>query len=125
MLLRDVTREDIEVALEAVNELYDGNIKFKRFDYAGRTRKGGDKYNVTLTVKDSSKAGSRRSREGRRIAAACWHVHGEFMDALPEGAEIVTSTANGRMVKSPGDYWEDYNIGSIMYPMYASDACEC
>jgi len=125
MLVRNASIYDIGKALRLTNEEFDRNITFRRLDFAGRTRQGGEKYTVTLTVNDSKESGARRSNTGRRISAACWHAYGTFMDNLPSGSEIVTSTSIGRTVKSPGDRWVDWNIGSRMYPMYYSDACEC
>ena len=125
MLIRNATYDDIIEALNQVNAEFDGNIKTKRFDHAGKTRQGGDKYNVTLSVNDSRAKGGRRGRSGRRIAAACWHAYGTFRDYLPEGTEVISNTAKGRDVEHPGDPWQDWNIGSAYYPFYYSDACDC
>jgi hypothetical protein len=125
MLIRNATGFDIGKALEDTNIEFDSNIRFKRFDYAGKTRQGGDKWNVTLTVHDSRAKGGRRSRSGRRIAAACWHAYGTFRDNLPDGTEVISNTAKGRDVEHPGDPWQDWNIGSDYYPFYYSDACDC
>ena len=119
MLVRNATRDDIIEALNKVNAEFDGNIKTKRFDHAGKTRQGDDKWNVTLTVENSKDAGGRVSGHGRRIAAACWHVHGTFMDSLPDGTVIVSL---GRKV-SPGDYWCDWRIGPGSF--YMSESCDC
>lgn len=125
MLIRNATEEQIRDALDQTNEDFDSNIRFKRLDAAGNTRAGDPKHTVTLTVNDSRAAGGRRSNKGRRIAAACWHAHGTFMDALPEDCEIVVAIRTGREVKRPGDPWQDFNIGSDYYPMYYSEACDC
>jgi hypothetical protein len=119
MLIRNATGFDIGKALEDTNLEFDSNIKFKRFDYAGQTREGYEKHNVTLTVKDSKASGSRVSRNGRRISAACWHVHGTFMDALPNDAVIISL---GRKI-SPDDYWHDWRIGPGNF--YMSESCDC
>ena len=125
MLIRNATEKDIRDALAETNEDFDNNIRFKRLDAAGKTRAGDPKHTVTLTVHSSKESGSRRSRSGRRIAAACWHAHGTFMDALPENCEIVTTIGRGRETKRPGDPWQDANVGSDFYPLYFSEACDC
>lgn len=135
MLIKNVYRQDVIDALAAVNAEFDNNIVFSRFDFAGRTRKGGSKYQVTLSVKSSKGKGARRSHSGRRIAAACWHVYGTFMDALPESATISAPAVVGyssmgrekiaRRDRRPGDEWQDWNIGSLFQPMYYSEACDC
>ena len=124
MLVRDATYEDICRALDKTNVDFDSNIKFKRCDYAGQTRQDRAKFTVTLTVFDSSGPGGRRGREGRKISAACWHVHGRFMDHLPDHAEIVSSMPTRHVVK-PGDPWQDWDVGSYFAPMQMSLACEC
>lgn len=121
MLIRNVTEDKINDALDTVNEQFDGNIRFKKFDAAGNTRSGDPKFIVTLTVNNSRSPGGRRSHSGRRVAAACWHVHGTFFDALPEECEIV---AMGLKIR-PGDPWQDRNIGSNWSPLYYSEACDC
>ena len=125
MLIRNATENDIRKALAIANEEFEDNLKFKRLDAAGRTRSGDPKFTVTLTVKNSRELGGRRAYSGRRIAAACWHSHGVFMDALPEECEIVTTIGRNRETKRPGAPWQDANIGSMMYPLYFSEACEC
>ena len=121
----NVTIEQMEQALAAINKShFDGNVTFKRFpEPIGR------KLRFTLTVRDSSKPGGRRSDSGRRICAACWHVHGEFFDALfaIEPEAVIASSGRDGLITSTADYgnWQDRNIGSMVRPFYYSDACEC
>jgi hypothetical protein len=125
MLVRNVDQGDLDNALASVNEVFSGNVRFRRCDREGNSRGGGSTYRVTLTVNDSSAPGSRRSvgyNAGRRIAAACWHVYGMYFDSLPDQAVIVVS---GQSPSKPGDPWVDRNIGSMMYPVRYSEACLC
>lgn len=71
------TKEQLIEALESVNQKFDNNIKFKTLKQISKKT-----VSFTLTVNDSKKPGSRISRSGRRIAAACWHVHGYFFEYL-------------------------------------------
>ena len=150
MEIRNVNREDLDNALAIVNQRYNGNIRFKNIGLLHKHTKIGSKqvWNVTLTVNsthikivDSVKPrrvhietlqGVKVSRgpfhNGRRIAAACWHVHGHFFDALPADCIIIsgTRTYDGKPNTSrPGDAWNDFPIGSAYYPCDASQACEC
>lgn len=127
MLISGFIQEgDVKIALKLANLTFGNNLEFKRLDSAGTTRHGENKLNVTLTVKDSRKPGARRSTSGRRIAAACWHAHGTFMDFLPKGTRIVTSYGqNGTQETYPGRSWNDFSIGSLYQPMYMSEACDC
>ena len=108
----------VKSALEQANKFFDGNICFKRFDYIGGS---GLRMNVTLTVHDSRKPGSRRGFQGQRVSAACWHAYGRFIDALPKGTEI---RSLGK-TSFAGDRWHDWNCGSIVEPRYMSEMCDC
>ncbi len=113
------SEQQLQQALQVVNKQFDGNIKFKRFDRSGKW------INFTLTVKDSKAKGGRRSHIGRRIAAACWHVHGYYFDHLLDiNPETVIKTAIGKIDQTGGN-WQDKQTGSLALPMYYSEACDC
>jgi hypothetical protein len=129
----------IRAALLAIYDDYNGNVKLKRCDPAGGNRAGGENWNVTLTVHTSKARGAtvREDHWGKyklgykRVAAACWHAYGDFMNALPNGTTVISSPMLmgiqpiGPLVVGHDNLWRDYNVGSMMYPMYASDACNC
>jgi hypothetical protein len=122
ILPKGKAKDAVYDAISKANEHLHGNLTIKRFDVGNVHRDGRLPIDVTLTVHDSKEIGSRRApRDGKRIAAACWHAHGLFFDALPEGTEIRTMAG----VSHAGDSWADYNIGSQAYPCMASDACNC
>jgi hypothetical protein len=126
MLVRNVTREQLDQALAKTNEEFGGNIAFDTF-HPTNTKQ--THWRVTLCTFDSKAKGSRvhirydfgGKQNTRRSRHACWHVHGTFMDALPPDTTITTA---GR-TKHPGDQWEDWNIGSMMFPVYFSESCGC
>lgn len=119
------TYEQLQSALSKVNENYDGNIEFKD----GTPERQGKAWRVRLGVKDSKGPGAHLSirywfsgqQHLRRSNSACWHVHGEFFDALPEGTSIRT---RGETTHAGGG-WNDFNVGSMMFPVYASESCLC
>jgi hypothetical protein len=129
--IRKATRSEIEAALQETNKLFEDNIIFKKFVAKGKN------FTVTLTVKNSRKAGSRlgftwsADQKARHISAACWHVYGTFFDnviAQNKEAEIITTIGRGGSVKisaRTGNNWQDANIGTMSRPMYYSEACEC
>lgn len=126
MIISNVSQQDIEQALETVNKQYNNNIMFNNFTRRSNT---GKSWIVTIRAKDSKAPGARTSWNGRRTVAACWHAYGIFMDALPKHARIfkhlgmnIDRTHNWT---SPGDPWQDFNVGSIAYPRFISDLCEC
>ena len=126
----NITPGQLDKALTEVNKLYDGNIVFKRGpEYIGRTS------HFTLTVKNSNGLGARRSAgygtAGRKIAAACWHVHGYFFEAvfnqnsISPNARIRTAVS---CITGPGENegnWQDKRIGPPIAPVMYSEACEC
>jgi hypothetical protein len=114
--------ETLQKALDVVNAKYDGNIEFERFEPNCRS------VNFTLRVKSSRKPGARRSQSGRRMAKACWHVHGDLFDAvlvIDPKARIVSRGGPGAVITDQGGNWQDCNIGSMMQPMMFSQACDC
>lgn len=144
MLIKNVTRQELEQALGRVNRVYDGNVTWNNCKYIGKTRQGGEKWRVTLWIKDHTKAGHRLGPCGlmgydprRRLHSACWHVHGDFFDALLDiapRAYIITSQSHiyrsDKYDACVWEYtvmgnWQDFNIGSRAYPVYASEACDC
>ena len=107
-------------ALNCVNQKFENNIKFKAIE-----QKTKNTIQFTLTVIDSKKPGSRRSAEGRRIAAACWHVHGYFFEYLFLKYDNIKISAGPLTMKNNNDNWQDRNIGSNFSPLMFSQACEC
>tara|TARA_Y100000310_G_C20430071_1_gene691039 strand:- start:386 stop:760 length:375 start_codon:yes stop_codon:yes gene_type:complete len=123
MIITGATREELETALVGVNAQYGDNVTWNNLEALSATR-----HRVTLRVHSSSGPGHRLGQNvhpatgnRRRMTAACWHVHGTFFDSLPVGTVI---RAGGKAI-SPGDPWEDRNIGSMMYPLLYSEACDC
>jgi hypothetical protein len=122
MIIKGVTRAEIIVALQVANESFDGNLMFNRYpEYLGRTRDGKPRFRLTLKVANSRGMGAKLGPTGRHTVNACWHAHGKFFNALPEGTII---EAAGKTF-TVGDDWQDWNIGSMLHPMFFSEACEC
>lgn len=123
MLAYNVTAEDLDKALATINaEKYGGNICFKR-----GPEPRGNALSFTITVNDSSGAGAKYNQvSGRRVAAACWHAHGDLFDEIirrvPE-ARIKTAIST---VTAEGGNWVDVPATGPYYgPIYASEMCHC
>ena len=116
-----VTREQLDKALAITNAKYNENITWNRVP-----EQKGKAYHFTLRVKSSKGPGHRLGQGLQyRLTAACWHTHGDFFEALlsvEPGARIVTAKS---IITNEGGNWQDCNIGSMMFPMYYSEACEC
>lgn len=115
--------ETLQRALQVLNRHYGNNVQFDRFDVHPRC------VDFTLRVRSSRGPGARRSFTGRRMAKACWHVHGKFFEyvlALDHQARIVSRWSGGptTITRQSGN-WQDANIGSQMQPLMFSQACDC
>jgi hypothetical protein len=119
MIVKNSNMEDMQKALDIINKDYDNNIKWKRFD------KVGNNIRFTLRCVSSRGKGAKIGYNGRHTISACWHVHGDFFDALLSiNDKAIIKTAKKTIDKNGGN-WEDWNIGSIMFPLYYSEACNC
>ncbi len=144
MIIKNVNADEIKSALVAVNDDYDNNVIFNRFDCLN---KKGTRFAVTLKTLDSRGKGSRRGfpifkgfdkppdwEKRRHLPSACWHVYGTFFDVLlfiNEDAVIVTSGSLANPLPSneitkDGGNWQDWVIGTYNnYPYMMSEACDC
>lgn len=126
MIVANVTLAELESARARVSKQYGDNIIWNRAPEA--LNKRGDRWRLTIRCRSSKGLGHGVSRSAlpfggrpRRLPTACWHVHGNFFDALPACATIL---ARGHAMR-PQDSWKDYNVGSIVNPIFASESCDC
>jgi hypothetical protein len=113
--------ENVQQAVEVINERYDGNIRFDltRVEHY----RGVDTVIGVLRVNDSKGKGVQRAASGRLTTMACLHAHGYLFDALPEGTPISTA----RATLKAGDDWSDIDPkkGSRINPVWMSELCDC
>ena len=128
MLVRTNNPQLIHDALTVVNGMFEGNITHRKLEYVKTQKDGRQVWAVLLGVRDSRKPGSRRAfRTGRRIAVACWHVWGHYLDALGHNCEVSIAGPNDkRWTVAAAHGWHDTMIGSPYYGYsYASELCNC
>jgi len=124
MKIYNITIEQLNKALETINKKYDNNIIWNQSPEAINNK--GTAYRFTIRVKDSKKSGARRGQTGRRMINACWHVHGDLFDTIFEIApQAKIRSGNELIITIDNGNWQDRNIGSMMRPLYHSEACEC
>lgn len=126
MIAKNTTPADLAQAMRDVNAEYNHNLRFKRGpEVYGRG------FRFTLTVKNSASIGARRSHQGRRIAAACWHAHRDYFRALYKLSPSAVISSALATYDGADDFEETFpgtgyrNIGSQAEPMSMHDACEC
>lgn len=125
MIVKNASNCNMLETLERINKKYEGNVIWNRYEVKG------SQIHFTLRVKDSKRPGHRlgysRTSKGnrRRLTSACWHVHGDFFDALIEvNPEVVIRTMHGTIDKDGGN-WQDKQVGSMMDPVMYSQLCDC
>ena len=119
MIAKNCTMNDLHDALHYVNKMYGQNISFHTLETKGKG------IHFRLTVDSSSGPGAKVGHNGRKIRAACWHVHGNFFEALfcpsvAPNAEV-KSGPSGLITRHAGN-WHDWPLGM---GLQASDACNC
>ena len=122
MYYRNCSVDDLEKALFIVNRKYENNIEFKRLESSKKL--------FTLKCKDSKKKGHRLhinmfNGKTKKGISACWHVHGDFFDALFRIKPNAYVISYSKKITKKNGNWEDRNIGSMFYPVYYSESCEC
>jgi len=116
----NATKNELEEALIAVNEMFEDNVIFKEIKQISKNR-----IQFTLRTKKSREKGSRITHSGRHHPSACFHAHGFFFDALFTINENIFIKSGRKKITKDSGNWEDRNIGSIMIPYMHSDACNC
>lgn len=138
MEIKGVTRDQLATAIEHADPgspSQPSNLHFRRHDALNRA---GTRWAITLTIWDSRGHYSRRSAipsysggKSRRISAACWHAHRDFLAALfavAPDAVIRSSLAVyrgqvGFEATFPFTYY--HNAGSMIDPQAYGSLCDC
>ncbi len=120
MKIRNMSKEEIEQALEETNKKFNDNIIFKKL-IEGKT------FTVTLKVKDSRQKGSRIGSKGQRMCAACWHAHNAFIKNIfkikPDAIVISLKHKIDKKTYDADDF--DINMGNTSDPTRLSKMCNC
>ena len=127
MKARKCTITDLENALIQVNKKYEGNVCFKNIEQKKCY------VQFTLKVKNYKGPGHRLHTSynfdglysQKRSSNACWHVHGDFFDCLFSIAPDTIVSSQGRNITKDEGNWQDWDIGSMMFPVQYSESCEC
>lgn len=122
MIVAGVSREQLEKAIRMASCHYKGNLKLKDIRPLNTCH---DRWRFTITVKSSKGPGASWDPiHDRRIAAACWHAHREvFQQVFRLAPKACITTCHGKLYH--GTPFEDWNAGSILCPVMASERCHC
>lgn len=121
--VQDITRTVSEAR-------YGGNVTLERHAHTVRRTRNGETVAFRTIVRDSRRAGARRSAEGRRMPVACWHATRDVLAALFDAdPDAVVTTALARYDGRDGFHrtfpGTDRNVGSMIHPALMSELCEC
>lgn len=125
MQFRNVTRADIDIAIDDANRAGGYALHFEETSARGKVITG------RIVPDTSFSAGARRSAAGRRLKAACWHAHRDVLQSLftaKPDARVTTSMADYRGLESfrrQFPHTAYHNIGSTFNPVEYRDACDC
>jgi hypothetical protein len=124
-MITNASITQLDAAMALTNQKFNDNIKFKTIQCKGK------RVSFTLTVVSSRGPGHRISHTGRTVAAACWHVHLDFMRnlfAVNPNCFIKSWMARYNSLEELNrdcGISKHKNIGSVFQPMNYGDACEC
>ena len=125
MIVSGIDLAELDHAVQYASSKFSNNLTYLS---GTPDRKGIDKYRVRLRVKDYNGPGWRLSmcQYGiRNIPNACWHVIGEFLNALPPSAKVhfdARSSGGPSKTWRPGDPWDDWMYG---LSTKMSEMCNC
>jgi len=122
MTISNVSISAVHKALQHVNSIYSNNIEFKSYKELSEKR-----VSCTLKAASSHVYGARVSSSGRRLTAASWQVHRDFMTVIFNdcpNANIYTAFAKYKGIQDFEDKFPDTyytNCGSYFSPCYIGD----
>jgi len=122
MIIRNTNQKELEQALKMLNQMFSNNI---RFNYFRSINKKQTAFGFTLRANNSKETGARKSANGRRLTACCWHVHGFFFDLLFNLNKNIKIYSQGNLITNDNNWEFDKNIGNIFNPVYLSETCSC
>lgn len=136
MIVTGATKQELRKALKEINKKFEDNIQFVGdngyYENDGLEQLGPTRISFRLETKCyKHNGGYRRTFQGHRHRSACWHVHGEFFDALLDlNSKAVVRTSGAKIYEDQHGYgrignWQDWNIGSELHPLFFSQACDC
>jgi hypothetical protein len=126
MIVTGVQAHEIEQIVELVSkDQYNGSIELKSLNTLSRNRAS-----FTIRARDSRAHGARRSWQGRRTIAACWHAHWDVLAKLFEKYPHATvktalATYTAETFERRALHTAEINIGSMMQPAYMTELCDC
>ena len=101
------------------------------FSLTGDSVGGGRTFSVKVSPGDDRERWRRRSAEGRRIHAVCWHGFRDFFRALYERTPDAICKTMLATYRGTEGFEETFpqtgfvNLGSYFSPLDAQDACSC
>lgn len=113
-------------AIAKVNEAeYNGDMIIRTMKTNPRS------FDFTIRMRHADAYGAAVTRKGHRSSYACWHAHRDLMMVMFGRHHSLKLVSGIIRYDGFGDFMESYaatgerNIGSMMEPVRAADACRC
>lgn len=116
MRVKGITIQQLELCLEQVNQERGYKLIWNR-----RPVIEGHYIHFTIRSEKSKIPGARTSYNGRNMTSASWHAHGYLFDKIWDINPEAVIYSGGRKMLGKSYNWQDYNIGSIMFPKFFSE----
>ena len=112
----NASKESLVKALENVNKAQGYKLTFNRCpESQGRFQ------HFTIRSEKSKIHGASISHSGRNTTSASWEAHGNFFEELLKLDPTCKIISAKSTIDINGGNWQDFNIGSLYQPMYASE----
>ena len=116
MKVKGLTVHQLNEALRNVNKEYGYDLIWNR-----EPEWQGNFLVFTIRSRTSKIPGAKTSWSGRASISASWHSHGYLFDAIFEICPDAIIKSLTKTITIDGGNWQDYNVGSMMQPQYASE----
>lgn len=114
-MITNATEQQLVKAIYNVNYKHGYHLWINKISQLSKNR-------ITFTIRAiTGNPGARYTATGRRSNYASWHAHGYLYDELFETDSNIYVIANGKKITKFGGNWQDYNVGSVMYPIDFSE----
>lgn len=109
------SRQTVLKAIEIINKKHGYKIILNRDEQKGKY------FHFTIKSEESGVTGTKITYSGRKSIYANWYAHGNLFDEIFGLEPDTVIYSGGKKITKYYGNWEDFNVGSVLHPLYASD----